>query len=305
MRRRFAIPLALGLALFVAGTLWTHSEPASATMAQHLASRRWHIAERWFGGFSALDISPDGQNLLAISDRGYFVEGDLIRQSGLPSGKIVDVQNLRTAKVLRKNGRYPKAPGLRDAEGVARLSSGALVVSFEGDHRLEQFASPGARPTALPALDAFEAMAPNAGVEALAVDASGTLFAAAERAVDTAENINVYALTQANWHLAFVLPREKQFQPVGADFGPDGRFYLLERGFNGLGFRTRVRSFATSKDGAFDEKLLFQRGIGFHDNLEGLSVWRDDTGQIRLTMISDDNFRLIQRTEIVEYIVPQ
>ena len=40
-----------------------------------------------------------------------------------------------------------------------------------------------------------------------------------------------------------------------------------------------------------------------HDNLEGLSVWRDAQNRIRLTMISDDNFRMIQRTQFVEYVV--
>lgn len=40
-----------------------------------------------------------------------------------------------------------------------------------------------------------------------------------------------------------------------------------------------------------------------HDNLEGISVWQDPDGRIRLTMISDDNFMVFQRTEIVEYAV--
>jgi hypothetical protein len=41
-----------------------------------------------------------------------------------------------------------------------------------------------------------------------------------------------------------------------------------------------------------------------HDNLEGIAVWRDAEGFIRLTMISDDNGRApFQRTEFVEYRV--
>ncbi len=91
---------------------------------------------------------------------------------------------------------------------------------------------------------------------------------------------------------------------MGADFGHDGRLYVLERGFNGLGFRTRVRSFDISNGIAGDEKVLFNKGIGRHDNLEGISVWRDAAGLIRLTMISDDNFRFLQQTEIVEYALP-
>jgi hypothetical protein len=53
-----------------------------------------------------------------------------------------------------------------------------------------------------------------------------------------------------------------------------------------------------------EEKMLLRKGIGIHDNLEGLAVWRDELDRIRLTMISDDNFRLVQRTEIVEYVLP-
>jgi hypothetical protein len=42
---------------------------------------------------------------------------------------------------------------------------------------------------------------------------------------------------------------------------------------------------------------------GTHDNLEGLDVWADAEG-LRATMISDDNFRFFQRTEIVDYRLP-
>ena len=77
-----------------------------------------------------------------------------------------------------------------------------------------------------------------------------------------------------------------------------GRLYLLERDFAGIGFRSRVRRFAPDGTG---EEVLLETGIGVHDNLEGISVWRDDLSRIRLTMVSDDNFRFFQRTEFVEY----
>jgi len=41
-----------------------------------------------------------------------------------------------------------------------------------------------------------------------------------------------------------------------------------------------------------------------HDNLEGVSVWRDADGALRATLVSDDNFRFLQQTEIVEYLLP-
>ena len=42
---------------------------------------------------------------------------------------------------------------------------------------------------------------------------------------------------------------------------------------------------------------------GQFDNLEAISLWHDRSGATRITMISDDNFLRIQRTQIVEYIL--
>jgi hypothetical protein len=64
-----------------------------------------------------------------------------------------------------------------------------------------------------------------------------------------------------------------------------------------VGFRNRVRRFAL--DGTGEEVVLETRVLTY-DNLEGISVWQDVQG-LRMTLISDDNFRSFQRTEIVEY----
>jgi hypothetical protein len=39
------------------------------------------------------------------------------------------------------------------------------------------------------------------------------------------------------------------------------------------------------------------------DNLEGISVWQDVSGQTHLTLVSDDNFLPFQNTQIIEYSV--
>ena len=93
---------------------------------------------------------------------------------------------------------------------------------------------------------------------------------------------------------------------MGADFGPDGWFYLLERQFTGYGFRSRVRRFDVAGDTVHHEEKLLESPALRHDNLEGISVWRADDGTIRMTMVSDDNFRpFLQRTEFVEYAVTE
>lgn len=90
---------------------------------------------------------------------------------------------------------------------------------------------------------------------------------------------------------------------MGADFDTEGNLYLLERAFTGFGFKSRVRRFFLDDDAVTAEETLLETAILQHDNLEGLSVWKDADGDIRLTMISDDNFNDFQRTEFVEYRV--
>ncbi|MGR3714319.1 MAG: esterase-like activity of phytase family protein [Shimia sp.] len=268
--------------------------------AELIATYRWQIPETWFGGFSALELSDDGTEMVALSDRGFIVQAQLQRKDG----EITGVTNVRTSRVLRPSGHFARHTGWRDSEGLAQMDDGSLVVAFEGEHRLERFAYPGALPQQIPWSEEFNEMKLNGGFEALAVDANGALFVMPEVATGPENLVQVFTLEGKIWRRAFTLTRDKQFQPVGADFGPDGRLYVLERGFNGFGFRTRLRSFEVTANASEDESVLFINGVGVQDNLEGLSVWRDIAGQIRLTLISDDNFRLLQRTEIVEYVLP-
>jgi hypothetical protein len=89
---------------------------------------------------------------------------------------------------------------------------------------------------------------------------------------------------------------------VGADFDDLGRLYLLERSTTPVGFQTRVRRFDLTT-GHRSETDLFTSRPGQYSNLEGLSVWTDAQGRIRLTMVSDDNFSTLLRTQVVEYAV--
>lgn len=301
MRISFAI--AVAACFLSAGVLAGRGLGGSASddHAEHISTYTWRLHEGWFGGFSGIELSDDGRQMVAISDRGMFVTGDFQREGEAITG----VKNVVAFPVLNSSGKFPAKAGLRDSEGLALQKDGALAVSFEGKHRLNRFAKPGAKAQGMPWRKEFNQMKLNGGFEALAINKWGKIYAIPEQPLGPNDVAQVFTLKKGQWQAAFTLPREKQFQPVGADFGPDGRLYLLERGFNGLGFRVRVRSFAIDKSTVSDEKLLLRKGIGAHDNLEGIAVWQDELGRIRLTMISDDNFRLVQRTEIVEYVIPQ
>ena len=127
-----------------------------------------------------------------------------------------------------------------------------------------------------------------------------------ERSGDLNRPFDIFRYSDGRWDRLYKLSRSDGFLPVGADFGPDGRLYVLERSFHGIsGFANRVRSFELGSATLHDEKVLLKTLPGTHDNLEGLAVWTTDAGNLRATMISDNNFNIFQRTEFVEYrLVP-
>ncbi|WP_372885162.1 esterase-like activity of phytase family protein [Shimia sp.] len=295
MRKHLAVSIAaLGL-----GLVWTQPQSAAGpTRARLVSVTEWRIAQPWFGGFSGIEVSEDGTGFIAVSDRSRVVRGRLERQRG----KVVEVVLSQESALHDRQGRhFAKENG--DSEGLADLGGGGFLISFEGADRVERYADLASRGQPLPTSPAFARMQKNGAFEALAVDHRGVVYALPERAVGDPEKALVYTFSNGHWHQSADIPRHRKFHPVGADFGPDGRFYLLERHFTGWSFRSRVRRFEL-RGGTFVNETELLRSIpGVHDNLEGLSVWRDPQGQIRLTMISDDNFRLVQGTEIVEYVV--
>jgi len=263
--------------------------------ANYIGSHVWPESEHKAGGFSA--IETDGTGFVAISDRARIVDGRFIRDA---EGEITGVEILRSEPL--RSGREGIMTGhLADSEGLAIGADGRRWVSFEARARVRSETGPDG-PEVLPRPKAFRKMQLNSALEALAVDASGALYTIPERSGRLDTPFPVYRWKNGRWTVPFTLPRRDSFLVTGADFGPDGKLYILERDFVGIGFRSRVRRFEADGTG---EELLLETAVGVHDNLEGISVWRDDLGRIRLTMVSDDNFRFFQTTEFVEYALSE
>lgn len=254
----------------------------------------WRGSDPQLGGMSALEIGADGSSFTALSDRGGWTQGRLVRDAG---GRIVRVE-AAPVRLLRGKGKAPLAAGRNDSEGLAVAPDGSAYVSLEGVARVLHYPRLDGPAENLPLAPAFRKMRRNASLEALAISPDGALYTLPEGRETDRGPIPVYRYRAGQWDQPFAIPRQGAFLPVGADFGPDGKLYVLERQFAGLlGFASRVRRF--TPDGAGETVL--QTPLGRHDNLEGLAVWRDGPGQLRLSMIADDNFRFFLRTEIVEY----
>ncbi|SMC55021.1 esterase-like activity of phytase family protein [Primorskyibacter flagellatus] len=263
--------------------------------ARLVGSFIWQGEGKRFGGFSGLEVSDDGQRLYAISDRGSYVTARLERTDG----QITGIASNRVVALRDYDGTLIGGGG--DAEGLAIDADGRWYVSLEAFHRVVAYPSFD-KATWVPIAEEFPSLQDNAGLEALAIDAAGRVYAIPERSGQLTRDFPVYRFDGSAWSIPFTIPRSGGFLPVGADFGPEGRLYLLEREFSGFGFRSRVRRFSVEGDIIAHIETLLETATWAHDNLEGIAVWQDAQG-IRLTMISDDNFKFFQRTELVEYIV--
>lgn len=286
--------IAAGLGLASLG-----SSAGTTSDAEYLGSYRWVEDGAEFGGFSGLELAADGREFWAVSDDGLIVTGRLERSAG--DGTITAVTGYRSA-ILKISTGEDVVGIYNDAEGLAVAEDGTIYVSFEGYHRLAMYPEMTSDAVRIERPKEFEKLQNNSSLETLAIDADGTLYTLPERSGQLSRPFPVYRYKAGKWDQPFSIPRRPPYLPVGGDFGPDGKFYLLERHLNGIfGFQSRVRRFDFGPDGATGEETLLETGTGTHDNLEGIAVWRDAEGFIRITMISDDNFKSFQRTEFVEY----
>ena len=279
-------------ALILAALLAATPLPAAELLGSHAWRPGWHGA----GGYSALWLDEDGEAFATLSDRGSWVRGRLRRDA---TGAVAAVEVEDRGPLLRVDGGALRgAEG--DAEGLARTADG-FFVSYEGVSRVMRHgADLGAPPRRIPLVREFDGLQFNSGLEALAADAEGRLYAIPERSGAQNRPFPVFRFADGAWTQPFALRRDGRFLVTGADVGPDGRLYVLERDFALIGFRSRVRSWRL--DGT-DERVELESGLRAHDNLEGIAAWRDRAGRMRLTMISDDNLRAVQHTEFVDYVL--
>lgn len=274
---------------------------ASAPPAGRIDRFVWHQDDALFGGLSGIEMSADGTALTVLSDRGTWTRGRVLRDA---EGRITGIE-AASMRPLRARGKAPLSRMRSDSEGLAIAADGTAHVSFEGAARVLRYRDLAGPAENLPVHPDFPLMQGNAALEALAIDRDGTLFTLPERSGSATRPFPVYRFRDGRWDQPFDIPRRGAFLAVGADFGPDGRFYLLERRFRGfLGFASRVRRFEIGPEGIRSEETLLETASGVYDNLEGIAVWQEPGGRIVVTMISDDNFLFLQRTEIVELRLP-
>lgn len=262
-----------------------------------------------FGGLSSLRVAADGEHFISASDRGRWFRGRIIYKDGAPSG-IADAE---TAPMLGPDGTPLAARGWFDTESLAK-DGGTLYVGIERVEKIVRFdyGRHGllARGEPVPVPHDFTTLSANKSLECLVavpkgMPNAGALLTVTERSLDAVGNHRSYLLNGKN-AVRFTVKRSDEFDVSDCAILPSADLLLLERRFSfarGLAVRIVRIPLASIKAGALVEgNELLKADLGYQiDNMEGLSVHRNAQGEIILSLISDDNFSVLQRTLLLQF----
>jgi hypothetical protein len=264
--------------------------------------------DKAFGGISAVRMANDGRNFIAVTDRGNWLRGEIRYEGERPVG-VVDAE---LAPMLGPDGKPLARRNRFDSESLA-ADGGTLYVGIERVNRILRFAygrhglMARAEPVQVPA--EIGKLPNNAGIEGLVyvprdLPLGETLIAFAERSLDPAGDHTAF-LIGGKRPGSFTLRRHDEFDITDAAVLPTGDLLVLERRFSwisGLAIRMRRIPLAQIQPGALvDGPMIFSADMSQQvDNMEALAVHQSG-GETVLTLVSDDNFSVLQRTLLLQF----
>ena len=267
---------------------------ASADTMAHVGTFEW--PSEAVVGLSGIEVSDDGMTFFVVSDRGWYLSGEFERGND----QITGVKLQKYLPILGNDGLPVAARRVgdwSDAEGLAIASDGTYWISFERWAHVSRYDAPELTGQWIKDHPSFSDYKENRQLEALAIHPDGTLYTFPERPLKA--GFPVYRLDASIWIIDGHIQEKDGFSIVGADFDDVGRLYLLERKLVlGLWWQNRVRRLHLRAPGS--DEVLWTGGRGESNNLEGIAVWRDETG-LRITMVSDNNGNQRESTQFVEY----
>lgn len=268
-----------------------------------------------FGGWSGMLVSPDGTRLVLISDIGWWLTADLTRQDGRISG----LANAEIGPLLAPDGRPLGGDKMKgDAESITARADGSMIVAFEQEHRLLVYRAQGDGtlplrqiPETLPIPPDLRRADPNGGLEALTALPGGALFGFSEDLLDADGRHEGWRFDGPDDAPPRTLSLDvvADFKPTDLKPLPGGDFLLLERRYDmmtGPGARLSILpATAAESAGPIAGRELARIPAELTvDNSEALGVFRDAAGKTRAFVLSDDNFNPLQRTLLMEFVLP-
>jgi hypothetical protein len=267
-----------------------------------------------FGGLSGLRLDAKGERFISFSDKGNWFTGRIVYHGAEMTG-LADVE---AAPMLGSDGKPITTRGWFDSESIAidgsQIENSKIYIGLERVNQVLRFDfSKGftrSRGEVVPMPPAVKKLPYNKGLEALlfvpkGMPLAGTLIALSERGLDPNGNLMAF-LVGGPTPGQFSVRRTQKFDISDATLLPSGDILLLERKFSlieGLNVRIRRIPLKTLSPGALiDGPVIFEADLGDEvDNMEGIDAFVTPDGDTVLTMVSDDNFSLLQRTLILQF----
>ena len=274
-----------------------------------LSSSQWH-----FGSLSAFRFLEAGSRFLSVSDNGFWFGGTIARnEAGVPTG----ISGGWMSEILGPEGLPLESKYEADAESLS-LRGGTATVGFERYHRIAEYRLVDGRPGGAGGTVDFivpgHELRTNRGFECVAHSPEGgplggARVAVTEKSLDRKGNI-FGAVLEGPRRGIFTVAKSGVFDVTDCAFLPGGDMLLLERRYSlGTGVGMQIRRVPGDRIGAgalLDGEILFSGGMDYQiDNMEGMDVWRAGDGTLRLSLVSDDNKSLLQRTLYLEFIIAE
>jgi hypothetical protein len=262
-----------------------------------------------FGGLSGLRLDAKGERFISFSDKGSWFTGRIVYQGREMTG-LADVE---AAPMLGADGRPITARGWFDTESIA-LDGPFVYIGLERVNQVLRFDfSEGftrSRGEVVPMPPAVKRLPFNKGLEALVIvpkglPLAGTLIAISERGLDANGNLIAF-LAGGPTPGQFSIRRTNSYDISDATLLPSGELLVLERKFSlvaGIGIRIRRIALKSVAPGAVvDGPSIFEADLDNEiDNMEGIDAYVTPQGDTVLTLVSDDNFSMIQRTLLLQF----
>ncbi len=238
------------------------------------------------------DLKMQGDRAWVVSDFGDLVRFTLRLDR---SGRLTSADRAVSRPLTDPDGAVLTPKANADAEGLALLPDGRVLISFERDHRIWSY---GVGANDRPGLVStprhpFE---DNQGIEGLAPAPDGRWLALGEAGgawlcdADACEPLPNAPTASTDGFLT-----------TGADVDPAGGWFIVQRLFTPpLNMQARVRRMAP--DGTLSDPLIHLRPPASTDNFEGIAAVPTATGT-RVYLLSDDNDNFVQKTLLLAFDV--
>lgn len=266
-----------------------------------------------FGGISGLHLDAVGERFIAISDHGDWFTGKIEYEGTRPSA----LSGVEAGPLLGTDGKPLASRKWYDTEALAFDGATAYI----GIERVNQivrmdvskgFLTARGEPITVP--DALRKLPANKGIEALVhvpkgMPLAGALLALSERGLDEAGNIQGFLIGGPRPG-AFSVKRSNDFDISDVILLANGDMLILERKFSyltGVAIRIRrIKQGAIAPGALVDGEEIFIADMAHEiDNLEAMAVHRAANGDMVLTLMSDDNFSVIQRSILLQFTLPE